>query len=509
MTNKKSFDSDFCGNLPLHNVNLIQDYGYLLVLETESLNIIQVSENIAEITGVDFRRLINTNISEYLDLEGLQELKSNLCAGIRQRIPFNLNFVNAGVNVQFHTLMHVKADYTLIELEKVDNGNNRSFTDVFQEVKKVMSAIDQADTVQKVCDIAIHELRKLSGFDGVLMYRFDEDWNGTVIAEEKDERLDTYIGQTFPASDVPKQARQLYLKNPYRLIPNREYQPVRLYPVINPVTNSFIDLSDCNLRSVPAVHLEYMKNMKVSASMSIRVIKNGALWGLISCHHLTPMYLNYEICSVFEWLSTVISNAISHILEQEKYQFAKSLQDQRAVLADHIYEANDIFSGLLPDTEGDVLDLFNATGAVVVLNGRMQVKGTVPKKDEIDHLIFWLEGKAIDQVFATDNLSGLYDDAAEFAGLGSGMLLIPIDTSRGDYVICFRPEVVETITWGGDPNQAINFEKDGIKYHPRDSFQRWQQQVKNYALPWKPEELEIAENLRHFLFEFRTKQLYN
>jgi chemotaxis family two-component system sensor kinase Cph1 len=509
MTDKKSFDSDFCGNLPLHNVNLIQDYGYLLVLDKDTLNIIQTSENITEVTGTDFRQMIGNDIAEYLDVESLEEIKKSLAGGPRQRIPLSLRLKSEGVKVQFHALMHIKADYILIELEQADELEARSFPAVFQDVKKIMYAIEQAKTVQEVCEITVHELRKISGFDGVLMYKFDEDWNGTVMAEEKDERLDAYIGQTFPASDIPKQARQLYLKNPYRLIPNRDYQPVRLYPVINPITNSFIDLSDCNLRSVPAVHLEYMKNMNINASMSIRVIKGGQLWGLISCHHLTAQYLNYEVCSVFEWLSAVISNAISHIIEQESFSFAKTLQHKRSLLTDRVYELGDLVEGLIGDEQLSVLDVFNAGGVAVILNGRLQTKGEVPGKNDIENLIFWLEGKNINNLFYTDHLAGRYDDAESFAKVGSGILLVPIDATKGDYLICFRPEVVETINWGGDPNQAINFEKDGIKYHPRNSFKLWKQQVKNYALPWKPEELEVAESLRTFLFEFRAKQLYN
>src|SRR5690606_19727 len=365
-----------------------------------------------------------------------------------------------------------------------------------------------AETVQEVCNIAVHELRKISGFDGVLMYRFDEDWNGTVVAEEKDNRLDAYIGQTFPASDVPRQARELYLKNPYRLIPNRNYQPIRLYPVINPRTSAFINLSDCNLRSVAPVHLEYMGNMKIKASMSIRVLHDEKLWGLISCHHIDEQYRNYVICSVFELLSGVISSRISLLLNKEKFEFSNRLQDQRAKLADSVYSASDI-SALVKEEDIDILSLLNATGAVLVQNGRMETKGIVPDRDELDHLLFWLEGKCVDQVFYTHNLSGIYDDASSFADVGSGMLAIPIHSGKGEYLICFRPELVEDIHWGGDPNQAIQFDQDKKNYHPRNSFQLWKETVIHHAEPWEQEEIEIAGSLRNFLFEFRTRQLYN
>lgn len=506
MAERKNFDSDFCGNLPLHNVNLIQDYGYLLILDIHTLNIIQASENIEQLTGFPVQEVVNTPPSKYFGEKGLQVIEKNLNSGLKQRIPFDLSTEGASEET-FHALMHIKTDYILIELEKVDDAQGRGFTDVFQEVKKIMSALEQADTVKKVCETAIHELRKISGFDGILMYRFDQDWNGTVIAEEKDERLQPYMGQTFPASDIPKQARALYLKNPYRLIPNREYQPTRLYPVINPITNSFIDLSDCNLRSVPAVHLEYMKNMEIKASMSIRVMHNETLWGLISCHHIEAKYLNYEICSIFEWLSAVISTQVSRILDKEEYDISTNLQQIRAELTDRIYDEDSVVSGLFNEENTNILNLFDATGALIVLNGRLETIGNVPDKDEIDNLLLWLEGKNVHKIFATEHISDLYEDAQHFAKIGSGVLVVPIDGSKGDYLVCFRPEVVETINWGGDPNQAINFEKDGVKYHPRNSFRLWKQTVKHTAVPWSGREIEVADTLRSFLFEFRAKQV--
>lgn len=509
MTKKKNYDSDFCGNLPLNHINSIQSYGFLIVLDINRLTVIQASENLSEITGFPVREFVNTSIEEYVDGESFSRIQSLLQLGVKNRIPLNLALGKEGQFSNFQALMHVKPDYLILELEKGDQNPERSFTAVFQEIKYIISAIEEASTVQQVCEIAIHQLRKISGFDGILMYKFDEEWNGTVVAEEKDEKLEVYIGQTFPASDVPKQARQLYLKNPYRLIPNREFIPVRLYPVINPLTNAFIDLSDCNLRSVAGVHLEYMKNMGIKSSMSIRVIYNGLLWGLISCHHIEEKYLNFEMCSVFEWLSAVISSRITLILDKEEFDFANELQRKRTVLTDLVYAEEDISNALLKEDKDSLLELFSATGALVSLNGRIQVAGQIPGKDALENLMLWLEGKNLSQVFFSNHLIGIYEDAADFSETGSGILVIPIDGKKGDFVICFRPEVVEDINWGGNPNEAINFEKDGKSYHPRNSFKMWKQTVRQHSLSWRKQEIEVAESLRSFLFEFRIKQLYN
>lgn len=505
MTDKKNYDSDFCGSLPLHHINSIQDYGYLLIVD-KKLNIIQLSENVVQLTGKRLEELINSPLADFIRHEDLLKIEGLLQKGIAKRIPLYLQFnEQEGANL-FLALLHVGADYIIIELEKQEEAQNRSFADVFQEIKYISAAIDQAESVQEVCTIAIHELRKLSGFDGILMYQFDSDWNGTVIAEEKDDRLDRYLGQTFPASDVPKQARQMYLKNPYRLISNRDYEPIRLYPVINPVTNAFIDLSDCNLRGVAKVHLEYMKNMNVKASMSIRVIYNETLWGLISCHHLEPKYLSYELCSIFEWLSEVISTKISLIINKQDYKNVKQIHEKRVALADFVYAHDDIATGLLKDDTVDLLRLFDASGVLVRVNGRLETKGNVPDKTDLYNLMQWLESKNLDNVYSTSALSALYEDAAEYPAIASGVLFIPINKTTGDFLVCFRPEAIQSIDWGGDPNQAINFTADGKKYHPRTSFELWKQTVEQQALPWTKNELEVAESLRSFLFEFTIKQ---
>ncbi|RZM04542.1 MAG: GAF domain-containing protein, partial [Pedobacter sp.] len=380
MAEKKNYDSEFCGNLPLHNINLIQDYGYLIVLDKHTLNIVQVSENLTEITGLAAQDLMNLPLAGFITDSDFRKISDAMAKGITDKIPLMVSWTKSGFQNAYHVLMHVKTEYIILELQKADTKQERTFTDVYQEIKHIALALDAANSIQEVCEIAVHELRKISGFDGVLMYRFDKDWNGTVVAEEKDERLQPYIGQSFPASDVPKQARALYLKNPYRLIPNRDYVQSRLYPVINPLSHAFIDLSACNLRSVPAVHLEYMKNMQIMASMSIRVIKDEQLWGLISCHHITPKYLDYGICSVFEWLSGLISSRVSSILNKEIYDITLSLQQKQVSLIDQVYAKDDIAEGLLGDSEINVVNLFDAGGAAVLLNGRMEVMGNVPDR---------------------------------------------------------------------------------------------------------------------------------
>jgi len=509
MAENKNYDSQFCGNLAIHQTNSIQDYGYLLVIDQANLEIIQGSENIEHILKKKIQDLLGETLAAFLNTEDLAHLKAEISKGERSRLPFHFKLNLPTGAIPLHILAHVKKDFIILEIEQEADAAEKSFTEVFQEVRSFISTIEKTASVREICEASIKEIRRISGFDGIRMYSFDKNWNGTVIAEEITGELEHYIGQTFPASDVPKQARALYIKNPYRLIPNRLYQSYRLYPVINPISNGFLDLSDCNLRSIAGVHLEYMANMRVTASMSIRVMVDGNLWGLISCHHQTPKYLSVENRSIFEWLSMEISHRISSVIMQESLTYSTELLKKKAQITENIFSKGSIVRGLTEDQNQNLLSLFNATGFLVHFNGLISKVGVVPANEALDNLILWIEGKSFVNVFATNNLSDVYEDANHYSDIASGLLVIPINPSQGDFIVCFRPEVVKRIKWGGDPNQAINFEKDGKSYHPRNSFKLWLETVHGQSEEWLEQEMETAESLRNFLFEFGATQLYN
>lgn len=494
-TGKKTYDSEFCGSLPLHIINLVQPYGVLVVLDKNDLNIVQVSENVNELFALNPEQIVNTSFREYIPAEQLTEFKQQLAAGKAVKLP--IGFTIKGNN--YSALVHEKDQYILIEIDKQPRRAQSSFIDVFHKLKHAMSQIEHASTTAEVCDTAISELKRISGFDKIMIYQFDADWNGIVIAEIFEPGMAPYMGLRFPASDIPKQARDLYYKNPYRLIPSREYKPVRLYPVINPITGAFIDLSDCNLRSVPAVHLEYLKNMEVMASMSTRIIKDDKLWGLISCHHRTEMYLDQEMRSLFELMSGIISAKITSIQNREEFSFRSRLRNMESSLMQQVYKSNDLFEGLF-NSEVSLLDLLNAGGAALVNPKQIRVAGNAPSKDQIRDMIYWLQNNASREVFHVANLTDVYEPAQAYSDVASGMIALPLDAAKGEFIIGFRPEVVQEVNWGGNPNEAIKFEKDNVTYHPRNSFRLWQQVVKNTSLPWRTEEVMAAEDLKNFVW---------
>lgn len=506
MNQKINYEAEFCGRVPLNQTNLIQPHGVLLIVDSGDFRIIQLSENASDIFGMDFKEVVSKCLFDFIDKSQIEKFKERFQAKNTGKLPFTLLFPTGDYLASVQSSDHL----LVIEIEKEKRSvtNTDSFLDIYQELKYAMTAVEAANTTEEACTIAVKELKRISGFDKIMIYQFDAEWNGDVIAEVKEEGMDAYFGLKFPASDVPKQARDLYKKTPYRLIPNVEYAPVRLYPVINPSTNAFTDLSFSNLRSVAGVHLEYLKNMGVAASMSTRILVDGQLWGLIACHHRTAKYLSFEMCSVFELLSNVVSAKISAVQKQDVFTYRSTMQNLYASLLEDIYKEESLH-GSFENKKEELLKLLSADGVAFVNNHQIFSVGNTPDEPDVAEMILWLQSNITNGVYHNSHLSSVFEPSEKYAEVASGVLVLPIQPERGSYILAFRPEALQKVNWGGNPNEAVQFEADGKKYHPRNSFNRWQQTVRQTSIPWKSEEIEVAQNFRNFVVEFTLNRVYN
>jgi two-component system, chemotaxis family, sensor kinase Cph1 len=509
VTPEKNYDSDFCGSIPLHLVNLIQPHGMLLVLDKEQLQIVQASENVTQYLSVSADELLEQPLAAYLPPQQFTDIQAKINSQNNQeKIPFSLTFLANDQQVALTALVHPKDEYILIELEEsTPSSQENSFIGLYQQIKYITSLLKQAGTTAETARLIAAEMKKLTGFDRMLVYQFDPQWNGKVIGQAKEADMDDYMDLRFPASDVPKQARDLYFRNPYRLIPTRSYQPVGLLPVINPLSQRFTDLSECNLRSVATVHLEYLTNMKIMASMSLPIIIDDKLWGLISCHHKTPKNPSYEMRSALELLSGIVSAQIAAKEKEAAMLLRVQLRGIHARLLEQLYNQERFTDGLLTGETG-LHDLLNLSGAAVVYDGGLWTSGSTPGDQEIKELTFWLRRNKLDKLYVTDSLPSVYARSQEYHHLASGLIALSINPEQGEYILGFRPEVLQTIEWGGNPNQAIQIEPDGKTYHPRNSFATYQEVVKQTSLPWEPEELDAAEALRSAVLEKIIKENY-
>ncbi|GAA4733000.1 GAF domain-containing protein [Flavisolibacter ginsenosidimutans] len=494
MTQQINHDAEFCGRVPLNQTNLIQPHGVLLVVNAADNSILQASENAEEIFGFSARDMISKKLTDFPFSSAYENLLRQLNENPSDNILARLQF-ESGPHI---TKLHRKGAFVILEIEKQKNGvQEPSSISPYEHVKTFMAAVEAAATTEETCALAATELKKVSGFDKVMIYRFDEAWNGDVIAEAKEPGMDSYLGLKFPASDIPKQARELYKKTPYRLIPNVDYEPVKLYPVLNPRTNAFTDLSDSSLRSVAGVHLEYLRNMNVVASMSTRILKDGELWGLIACHHRTPNYLSYEMRSVFELLSLVISTKIGAVQTKDLLAYELSRQEQLVNLVQKTYRQE--------DPKQLLQTLLEADGIAVVENNKIETGGLTPTANEINDLVIWLGSPEEKKLLHQSNLSAVYEPAEAYAEKASGLLALPLEGGEGRFILAFRREAVRNVDWGGNPSEAVQFESDRKKYHPRASFKQWQQTVRHTAFPWSKELLRTAEEVQNLFSTYRQK----
>jgi two-component system, chemotaxis family, sensor kinase Cph1 len=245
----------------------------------------------------------------------------------------------------------------------------------------------------------------------------------------------------------------------------------------------------------------------VDASMSTRILVDGELWGLIACHHRTPMYLSFEMCSVFELLSNVISAKISAMQQQDLFNYKNQMNGLYARMVENIFRDENLPLSIHRNQE-DIMKLLHADGMAVVVNNQLDSYGQVPAQSDIEDLVMWLQTNGNGRLLHQPSLSSVYEQAKNYSEIASGILALPIQPEKGSFILAFRLEAKRKVNWGGDPNRTVNFEAGGKKYHPRNSFNLWQQVVQHTSIPWKPEELDMAEQFRNFIVDYTLNNIY-
>ena len=488
----QTVDLTNCDKEPIHIPGSIQPHGILFVLSEPELEILQVSSNTFELIGIHPQDLLQQPLSNILDSTTIESIKRCISVDFENTNPLELSYNNQ----IFDAIVHRSDQAIIIELEPKFCNNNADFFGFYQLVKKPIQRLKNASNLTEMSQIIVKEVRKITGFDRVMVYQFDAEGAGKVIAEDKPEDINPYLGLRYPASDIPKQAKQLYTLNYIRLIPDVNYQPVALIHQDSAVNSQPIDLSFSVLRSVSPLHIEYLKNMGVGASMSISLIKNKRLWGLIACHHPTAKYVNYEIRTACEFLGQVMSLELANKEENEDLERKIKIKAIQAKFVEAIPQKENFVDGLVKDPS-DLLDLVLAQGAVVCAGNTCTVLGKTPQQNEITELITWLEHKIQHNLFYTDSLPKVYPAAEKFKDVASGLLALSISKTQKYYILWFRPEVIQTVNWGGNPHKPVEVEDNGgLRLSPRKSFDLWQETVRLTSLPWKEYEIDAALELR-------------
>ncbi|QXH90394.1 GAF domain-containing protein [Pseudomonas shahriarae] len=489
-----------CADEPIRFPGAIQPHGALLTLREPDLQIVQVSTNVSSLFNHPPETLLGQPLDTLLGADNARTV---------QQIASQLNFIDAPAlhvtlnGSEFEGLLHRHQGVLVLEFEpRYEHFQPKSVNGRASNLGKMLQRLQSAKTLQALYEISVSEIQAMTGYDRVLIYRFEEEGHGQVIAEASAPSMELFNGLFFPASDIPEQARELYRTNWLRIIPNADYEPVPLLPKLHPDTGKPLDLSFATLRSVSPIHCQYMKNMGVLSSMSISLMKGDKLWGLISCGNREPLHVPNDLRTTCQTIGQVLSLQISAMealdisrQREEKVEALDTLNQAMSASADTVFDG-------LAQCPQVLMDLVLAGGVAIIEGQQLHRYGNCPEPAQIRALHKWLQDTG-QPVFASHHLSAVYPPAADYQPVASGVLAMSLPKPVDNGVLWFRPEVKENIQWSGDPQKPLALEKSdaGLRLRPRTSFEIWKVEMAGISTKWSSGDRFAANDLRRSALE--------
>lgn len=496
MDNEFRVDLTNCDQEPIHALGAIQNFGFLIAVSPEWV-VKRVSANSAQFIGKTPEALIGTPLVDTFTPDAIHALRNRM-ALLRgddavERL-LGLKLLPDGR--PFDIAVHVSERLIVIEAEP---SPEEAEGDATGTIRAMMARLNQADSIEAFYREGARQVRALTGFDRVMVYRFDQTGSGEVVAEAVRAGIGSFLGLHYPASDIPAQARALYIRNIFRVIADVGATPVPVVPSLDEKGNP-IDLSLSVLRSVSPIHIEYLTNMGVGASLSISIVIEGKLWGLFACHHYSPRLPTLERRSVCELFGQMFALKLESRERLATSEYLRSARDAADRLLGSLASDSSLLddADLLAETIGKAI---RSDGISVCIEGKIASTGLTPPAEDIRKLVRRLNARGSVELLAVDRIGSIEPEAERYAEVAAGMLVIPISRVPRDYVILFRQEIVRTVRWGGDPRKPVTFGPNGPRLTPRKSFEAWSELVRGSALPFTTAEMRVAETLRATLIE--------
>ncbi len=481
-----------CPKEPIHVPGAIQPHGVLLSIDSATLECLQVSANIGVVLGREPESVLHVPLDKILgkqQAETVREVLGSPRGDRESRLSLALETPSGVLTVD--ALLHRSDDTVVVELEPLERADdNDALRSLLTGFHDALLGLPDAGG-QELYDAAVRGLRQLTGYDRVMAYRFHDDGHGEIVAEDRREGLESFLGLHYPASDIPAQARRLYRLRPCRLIVDSGAEPAELVPKHDPRTSRPLDMSVSTLRAVPAKHLQFQRNMGVRGSLSISLVHEGELWGMLSCSHQTPRFVAYDVRRAAEEIGRAVT--VRHVAHHSAAVLCKrlTLQSRRARLNTRML-VSDSLAVALATPDPSVLDLVAADGAIVKCDGEHASIGDWPDIGAAEGLAQRALGIVGAEAFVTEALPLEHPELAALVPGVAGVLVVPLTGGDG-YLAWFRSEVVRTVNWlGDDANRGAG------KYEPlspRNSFELWKQTVEGRSLPWDALEVEAARDL--------------
>ncbi|QGJ72030.1 Bacteriophytochrome (Light-regulated signal transduction histidine kinase) [Planctomycetales bacterium 10988] len=490
-----------CADEPIHCPDHIQPHGVLLVFDPETLLIEQASETVLTLLRVEVSALLGSSIEQLIGPQRthyLRHWKRESKPSDGELLDFSFEYPLTGR--WFQAIVHFHQGVGFFEIEQaIHLQGSKQFSRFLATQREVLRTLVQLERtcnqLPELLENLAQLVRETTYYDRVMIYRFDSDGSGKVVAENRSAELEPYLGLQYPATDIPAQARVLYLKNRTRLLENVGAKQVKVLPTLNPRTNQQADMSYCQLRSMSPVHVEYLQNMGVAATLVLSIVVDHQLWGLVACHHSKPKWISYDRRFICE----VLAEYCSKLIVAQEFRDRKAAQQLSLEFSSRLLtlrqKSEDKIAALFesPDL---LLAPFKAQG-MAYWNGRIERQiGEVPTEENLKKVVAFLqEQESVENPFQTDRITFLLPEVEEMREQASGLFAFRLPNAKNEYLLWFRPEKTQTVNWAGDPRKGLIEEEGGFRLSPRKSFETWIEEARGISDPWGVNELFLVQSL--------------
>ncbi len=505
---RHSASIDACEAEPIRTPGCIQPHGVLFALRASDLTVLQVSENSGTLLGKEPHELLGESIATLLGPTFSSQLRELLVGGTVERNPvyaFTLSPGESRANSRaLDACVHTIEGIALLELEPTSRDTGPP-PDYYALVKRVPARLQATGGVAALCAAAAREVREVTGLDRVMIYRFHRDGSGEVFAEARRDDMPSWLGLRYPAEDIPRSVREIFRKLTIRPLPDARSGVVEMVPLLNPDTSAPLEMTHCALRGASVMYTEYLANMGVAATLTMPLMREGELWGLIACHHSVPHPMPHDIRAGAEFVAHLVSLELRVAEVREQAEYAKRINAVHADVMSRAAEEGGL--AVMVDPAPRLLDGIRCGGAAVFHRERWWRVGATPKDSELEELGDWLREKfarddTAELLYATDNLGAENPAARVYAAVASGLMAVPVSRNFQNLIVWFRPEQPKTVAWAGNPHETpVVSGPNGPRLTPRASFERWVEEVRGTSSPWLAVEREAALSLRVMVLE--------
>lgn len=491
----QTIDLSNCDNEPIHIPGQIQSHGFLIAIDQDCVVHFH-SENIRDFLKGLPENILGSSIQDIESLIGENEppdfihrlIVFGKINGFDQTNPFQTDIQGKS----FHLIISSSQGFYLLEFEP-------TLSDIKSDIQKMIGrSISEMLADKDIGNLlvnTVNQVKKIIDYDRVMIYRFAADGHGEVVAEAKNDNLQPWLGLHYPASDIPKQARDLYKLNLTRIIADVNTTPSKIVTLPQNAETP-LDLTFSQIRAVSPVHIQYLKNMGVHSSFSISLINKNELWGLIACHNYSPRFIDYKSRESAKLIGQILSSAFE-FRQEEANKYLHDKYNANVDMLSKLMLKNGSIEEALTEQPITIMDAVDATGAVLVYENNLIKLGKTPKDYEINELLAWLKENIPETFYYTNELPEVYSPANQFKNVASGLMVLTLSHELSEYILWFKREQIQVITWAGDPDKPAEITEEGtFKISPRRSFEAWSQEVSGKSQPWADEEIKSAMRLK-------------